>query len=181
MERQQCIVLLSYMVCWWATWCAGGLDDVYWWATWCVGELHVICGWATCVLVSYMCVELPGVCWWATCCVLVSYMVCVSELHGTVNNTQILSASQPYSYCKLISPTTMLLGLHVKFPIFLSDFNQIWSFLTVFHRDPDYQMSRKSVQCESPLIMQKEGLIRDRRTDRRDEANRRFSRVCECT
>jgi len=40
------------------------------------------------------------------------------------------------------------LGLHVKCPISFPDFNQIWIFSTGFHVSPQYQFSRKSVQCE---------------------------------
>ena len=40
------------------------------------------------------------------------------------------------------------LGLHVKFPIFMPDFNQIWDFSTYFHVSPQHQISLKSVQWE---------------------------------
>jgi hypothetical protein len=40
------------------------------------------------------------------------------------------------------------LGLHVKCPILLSDFNQIWSFSTDFRKGPRNQSARTSVQWE---------------------------------
>jgi hypothetical protein len=62
------------------------------------------------------------------------------------------------------------LGLHVKWLIFLSDFNQIWSFSTCFNKSPKYQISPKSFHWEARCYI---------RTDGHDEANRRFSRLCE--
>ena len=38
------------------------------------------------------------------------------------------------------------LGLNVKYPIVLSDFNQILSLSTDFHGNPRYQISRKSAR-----------------------------------
>jgi len=40
------------------------------------------------------------------------------------------------------------LGLHVKFPIFMPNFNQIRDFSTYFNVSPQYQISLKSVQWE---------------------------------
>jgi len=57
-----------------------------------------------------------------------------------------------------------------KYPILLTDLNQIWTFSREFHKDPQYQISRKSVQWESRWCM---------RTDGHDKANRCFSRLCE--
>jgi len=41
------------------------------------------------------------------------------------------------------------LGLHVHFPRFLSDFNQIWIFSTHFRRSLQHQIMPKSVQVEA--------------------------------
>jgi len=43
------------------------------------------------------------------------------------------------------SNNEMHLGLHVKSPMFMSDFNQTWS-LADFHRSPQNQISRGIVQ-----------------------------------
>jgi len=42
----------------------------------------------------------------------------------------------------------MYAGLHVKFPLFLSDFNETWIFMTVFRKIAKYQISWKSIQWE---------------------------------
>jgi hypothetical protein len=50
------------------------------------------------------------------------------------------------------------IGLHIKYPLFLSDFNDTLSFLTYFRKITKYQMQMLSVGAE---------LFRaDRRTDR---------------
>jgi hypothetical protein len=36
-------------------------------------------------------------------------------------------------------------GLHIKCPLFLADFNQNWNVLTHFRGTPNYQLSQKSV------------------------------------
>ena len=43
------------------------------------------------------------------------------------------------------------LSLHVNSKIFLLDFNQIWVFLTDFHKSSQYQISQKSIQWEPCL------------------------------
>ena len=40
----------------------------------------------------------------------------------------------------------MYISLHVKYPLFLSDFNDAWIFLTDFWKIPKYKISWKSVQ-----------------------------------
>jgi len=64
----------------------------------------------------------------------------------------------------------MYSGLHVKYTLFLSDFNETWTFSTDFRKVFKYQISWKSVQWESSCSM---------RTDRHDEANSRFLHFCE--
>jgi len=57
--------------------------------------------------------------------------------------------------------------------IFVSDFNQIWRVPTDFFlKIPLYQISPKSVLWEPRCCVRKDG-----RTDGREEANRRFSRL----
>jgi len=40
----------------------------------------------------------------------------------------------------------MCIGLHVKYPLFLPDFNETWIFWTVFRKVRRFQISRKSAQ-----------------------------------
>jgi len=62
--------------------------------------------------------------------------------------------------------------LHVKCPIFLADFNEIWISSTDFHRSPRHQISRESIDWELWWYMWTDG-----QTDRPNEANRRFSQL----
>jgi len=68
----------------------------------------------------------------------------------------------------------MYIGLHVKYPLFLSEFNEILNFATEFRKILKYQISWKPVQWEQNCSMRT-----DRRTDRHDEANSRFSQFGE--
>jgi len=49
------------------------------------------------------------------------------------------------------------LGFHVKCPILLPHFNQIWNFMTDFHKSPKYQISRKFAPWESRWYMKTGG------------------------
>jgi hypothetical protein len=64
-------------------------------------------------------------------------------------------------------------GLHVKYLLFSSDFNQTWIF-SRFLEILKYQVSLKSDQCEPNISIRP-----DRQTDKHDEANSRFSQFCE--
>ena len=71
----------------------------------------------------------------------------------------------------------MYIGLHVKYPEFLSDFNAIWIFWTDFPKIPLILNFMKI----RPVVAELFNV--DRQTDgqmgRYDEANSRFSQFCQ--
>jgi hypothetical protein len=62
--------------------------------------------------------------------------LCIAELHGTVNNIEILSAAQKLLLWRIYiaGNNKTYLGFHVKCQIFLFDFDKIWSFSTDLHK-----------------------------------------------
>ena len=62
-------------------------------------------------------------------------------------------------------------SLHVKYPLFFSDFNENWIFLAEIRKIVKYKISWKFVQWEPTWSM---------RTDGHYEANSRFSPFYEC-
>jgi len=54
----------------------------------------------------------------------------------------------------------MHIGLHIKYPLFFSDFNKIWILSTYFRKILEYQVSWKSVQWKPSCSFRTE-----RRTD----------------
>ena len=63
----------------------------------------------------------------------------------------------------------MYIGLHVKYPLFLSDFKESWILSTYFRKIFKYQTSWKSVQWEPSSSMRMDG-----QTDGHNEASSRF-------
>jgi hypothetical protein len=72
----------------------------------------------------------------------------------------------------------MYIGRHVKYPLFVSDFNQTWIFSTDFEKIHKYQISWKIRPVGAELFHA--GGRKDGRMDRQDEANSRFSQFCLC-
>ena len=78
----------------------------------------------------------------------------------------------------------MYIGRHVKYPLFLSDFNETgiistgfkkYTHITKLHENPS---SRSGVDSYEQKDARTERRT-DRHTDRHDEANRRFWQFCE--
>jgi hypothetical protein len=72
----------------------------------------------------------------------------------------------------------MLVGLHIKYPLLLSDFNESWIFSTDFREELKYQISWKFVQWESCCFLRTDrrtGRQAGGRTDWHDEAFGNFA------
>jgi len=70
----------------------------------------------------------------------------------------------------------MSIGLHVKYPQFLSDFNETWILSTDIRKTPKFKISWKSVQWETRCSIRTDGQT-DRQTDRHNDSNSRFSQI----
>jgi hypothetical protein len=64
----------------------------------------------------------------------------------------------------------MYIGLHVKYPLFLSDFNKIWIFTSDFRKVLKYQIAWNSFQWEPSYFVRTDGL-----TDGYDEGKSLFA------
>jgi hypothetical protein len=75
--------------------------------------------------------------------------------------------------------SNMCIGLHVKYPLFLSDFSETWILSICFTKNaqiPNF-MKIRPVEAELSHAAGRTG----RQTDRHDEADSRFSQRCERT
>ena len=72
----------------------------------------------------------------------------------------------------------MCIGLHVKYPSFLSDFNETLIFLAEFGRILKYQILRTSPSSGNRVVLCGQ---KNLRTYGHEEANSRFSQLYECT
>lgn len=70
-------------------------------------------------------------------------------------------------HCAILHLWWICFQQHIKSPIFLLDFNQIWILLTNCHSGIQYEISQKFTQWELSWCRQT------------DKANRHFSWVCE--
>jgi hypothetical protein len=69
----------------------------------------------------------------------------------------------------------MSIGLHVKYPVLLTDFNVAYIFSKYFGKVHKHKILWKSVHWEPNCFTRTDGW-----TNRHDEANSRFSQFCEC-
>jgi len=87
---------------------------------------------------------------------------------------QILSETFPILQRSEWDMTTYVHCSSCKVPLFLSDFNATWVFLTVLRKIPKCQISGKSVQWKPSFCVPTYG-----RTDGQDDVKSHFSQFCE--
>ena len=111
-------------------------------------------------------------------CVLFLSTTCIGNINHSKKNSE-----RYYHKCTYA-------GLHVNFPLLLSDFNRIWIFSTDFRKISKYKISWKSVLWEwnfSTKADRRADGRTDRQTDRQagrqleghDESHSRFSQFCK--
>ena len=71
----------------------------------------------------------------------------------------------------------MYIGLHVKYLLFLSDFNETWNFWAVFFSKNTQISNFMKIRLVGAELFYADRL--DGWTDRSDKANSRFSQFCE--
>jgi hypothetical protein len=73
--------------------------------------------------------------------------------------------------------SNIYIGFHVKYPLFLSDFNGTWVFLTDFRKNTKIYNATNIRPVEAELVHACKHA--ERQTDRHDEVNSRFSQLFE--
>jgi hypothetical protein len=73
----------------------------------------------------------------------------------------------------------MYVSLDVKYPLFLSDFNETWIFPDKFSKNNKIQNLMKIRPVGAELFHADGRTDRQTYTDRHDEANSRFSQFCK--
>jgi hypothetical protein len=104
----------------------------------------------------------------------------IVEIHAIVSHITILCYAQKYftGFIYVADNNNTYLGLHVKCPIVVSNFNRLWNFSTRFRKVYQYQISQKYLQW-GPCWYVHTDRQTDRQTDRHEEASKRFSRLCQ--
>jgi len=74
----------------------------------------------------------------------------------------------------------MYVGRQAKYPLLFSDFNETWIFLDRYSKYAKIYFVKISI-VEAELFQADRRTVRqaDRQTDKHDEANSRFSQICE--
>jgi hypothetical protein len=80
-----------------------------------------------------------------------------------------------YNFCLKFSKMLLNIGIHVKYPLVLSDFNQTWIFVTDFWKILKCEISWKSIRWKLNCSMWMDG-----QTDWHDKANSHLSQFCKC-
>ena len=147
----------------------------------CSGKINMYYIFWVCVCSSWFpACKYPYVIWSSVACLAVQYFthlingILVEKNYWTWNvwfdflDTFFL---KHYAVCEELSEiwTKLHICLHVKDPLFLSDFNERWIFSTHIRKIRIYQIWWKSVHWEASST----------RTNRHDEANSLFSQFCE--
>ena len=104
-------------------------------------------------------------------------------INGTISEEKLLNIKCAFWLSlQLLSETLLILRINVwdviknvywcscEVPLYLSDFNETWTFLTDVLKILKYQISWKSIQCKPSCCMW---------TDTHDEANSHFLQFCQ--